>query len=318
MTIKSEMQTVLRRFAAKIISDYPAPRLDHSEELFRELEVAAQSAPVDGEWATLVTGISAALRQHGVDQFLRLRPIAKTLHPRIRSPGRGYVAYLLNSRSFSPAIHLALTESPIGKPLLSPYYPLSSPLLVQHAYHLVRLLEATAFDLSGLQLVVEFGGGYGGFFRLLRNLNYRNRYVICDLPAMCALQRFYLRNLFPTGPAAEPPANLRWISDGVLETVKREYTSSNSEPSLFIGTWSLSETPLSVRKEVTPALKGFTYILFAYQRAFGGVDNLQYFASLENQLPQFRWRSFECPVYPGNFYSIGHREGSAGRTVERA
>lgn len=306
MTIKSEMQTVLRRFAAKIVSDYPSPRLNHSDELLRELELAARAAPVDGAWATLVTEISEALRQGGADQFLRLPPIAKTLHPRIRSPGRKYLTYLVTSKKFSPAIHMAITESPVGKPLVNPYYALSSPLLVQHAYHLVRLLEATDFDLSSVRLVVEFGGGYGGFFRLLRNLNYRDRYVICDLPAMCALQRFYLRNVFPTGPGDEPPANVRWISDGVLESVQPD-TSSTSEPSLFVATWSLSETPLAVRTGVTATLKRFKYILCAYQRTFAGLDNVHYFASFEKQLPEFQWQRFECPVYPGNFYSIGQK-----------
>jgi hypothetical protein len=307
MTIKSEMQTMLRRIAAKIVSEYPAPPLAHSEDLFRELETAAESAGVAGEWGTLVAEIRDALRLHGADQFLRLPPIAKTLHPRIRSPGRRYVTYLLRSKKFSPALHKALTESPVGKPLLNPYYPLSSPLLVQHGYHFVRLLEATDFDLFRVRLVVEFGGGYGSFFRLLRNLDYRNRYVICDLPVMCALQRFYLRNLFPTEPGAQPPTNVQWISNDVPGALKRETTSSASEPSLFMATWSLSETPLIVRNEVTPVLNGFTYILCAYQRTFGGYDNVQYFESLEKQLPGFAWRRFECPVYPGNFYLIGQK-----------
>ncbi|HVN45795.1 MAG TPA: putative sugar O-methyltransferase [Steroidobacteraceae bacterium] len=308
MTLKSEMQTMVRRIAAKIISDYPAPPLSHSKDLFDDLEAAAGSARVEGAWATLVSEISAALQMQGVDQFLRLPPIARTLHPRIRSPGRRYVAYLSGSSKFSAALHKALTESPVGKPLLSPYYPLSSPLLLQHGYHLVRLLEATDFDLAGVRLVVEFGGGYGGFFRLLRNLEYRDRYVICDLPAMCALQRFYLRNLFPTEPGARPPANVQWISKDVAAALQRETASSASWPSLFIATWSLSETPLTVRNEVASVLDGFTYILCAYQRSFGGYDNVQYFEALQKQLPQFAWRRFECPVYRGNFYLIGQRQ----------
>jgi hypothetical protein len=305
MTIKSEMQTMVRRIAAKIVSDYPAPPLAYSEELFQELEHAA--AATEGEWATLVTSISNALRLHGVDQFLRLPPIARTLHPRIRSPGRRYLTYLLRSKKFSPGLHKALTESPVGKPLLNPYYPLSSPLLVQHAYHLVRLLEATDFDLSKARLLVEFGAGYGGFFRLLRNVGYRDRYVICDLPVMCALQRFYLRNLFPTEPGSQPPANVQWISNEVREALARAATSA-PEPSLFVATWSLSETPLTVRSEVAAVLDRFTYILCAYQRAFGGCDNVQYFGSLEKQLHGHVWRHFECPVYPGNFYLIGQKQ----------
>jgi len=126
----------------------------------------------------------ASSQRHG--SVLAATPIAKTLHSRQRSHTRRYLTYLLASKPFSPTIHKALTESPVGKPLVNPHYPLSSPLLVQHGYHLTRLLESTDFDLSRLRLVVEFGGGYGSFFRLLYNLGYRKRYVIVICPS-CVL-----------------------------------------------------------------------------------------------------------------------------------
>jgi hypothetical protein len=307
--VKTEIQLIVRRVAAKLISDYTPPALDHSEELFKELAAVTKREPMGSEWAAFAAEISSALRMNGVDQFLRLRPIAKTLHSRQRSLARRYLTYLFRSTRFSPTVHKALTESPVGKPLVNPHYPLSSPLLVQHGYHLIRLLESTDFDLSRLRLVVDFGGGYGSFFRLLRNLGYRNRYLICDLPVMCALQRFYLRNVFPTEPGAQPPANLQWLSGAMHEALKQETTEHS--PSLFIATWSLSETPLTVRSEIAPAMGGFSYVLCAYQRAFGSFDNVEYFGSLEKMLPHFNWHHAECPVYKNNFYLIGQNTAIA-------
>jgi hypothetical protein len=301
--VKTEIQLIVRRVAAKLINDYTPPTLDHSEELFKELEAVTEREPVGSEWAAFAAEISSALRLNGADQFLRLPPIAKTLHSRQRSLGLRYLTYLFRSARFSPTVHKALTESPVGKPLVNPHYPLSSPLLVQHGYHLIRLLESTDFDLSRLRLVVDFGGGYGSFFRLLRNLGYRNRYLICDLPVMRALQCFYLRNVFPTEPGAQPPANLQWLSGDMHEALKQETTEHR--PSLFIATWSLSETPLTVRREIAPALGAFSYVLCAYQRAFGSFDNVEYFGSLEKMLPHFNWHHAECPVYKNNFYLIG-------------
>jgi hypothetical protein len=303
--LTDKVQTTVRRIAAKILSDYPPPPLDYSEELFAALEAAARQSTVQGEWGAFAAEIDSALRQDGVDRFLRLPPIARTIHPRIRSHGRRYLTYLLGSKRFSAALQRALTESPVGKPLVNPHYPFSSPLLVQHGYHLVRLQESTDFDLAKLGLVVDFGAGYGSFFRLLRNLGYANRYLICDLPVMCALQRFYLRNMFPTGPQAQAPENLQWQSANIPETLTRE--TAEHRPSLFIATWSLSETPMTVRNEVAPALAGFDYVLLAYQRAFGDHDNVQYFSSLEKTLPQFDWQHSECPVYRNNFYLIGQK-----------
>lgn len=302
--VKAKIQVLVRRAAAKLISDYTPPDLDHSQELLKELETAMEGAPAGSEWAGFTAEIAKALRLNGANQFLRLPPIAKTLHSRQRSAGGRYWAYLLGSKRFSPTLHKALTESPVGKPLINPHYPPSSPLLVQHGYHLVRLLESTDFDLSKLRLVADFGGGYGSFFRLLRNLEYRNQYIICDLPTMCALQRFYLRNVFPQ-PGGEPPPNLRWMSGALCESLQR--AAAEHSPSLFVATWSLSETPTSVRSEVVPALAGFNYILLAYQRSFGAYNNAEYFTTLEKSMPMFLWQHAECPVYRNNFYLIGQR-----------
>lgn len=301
--MKNKLQLLVRRAAAKLIGDYPPARLGFSEELLGELAGATELGPQGSEWSTFTAEIRDALRVGGADEFLRLSPIAKTLHSRQRSHTRRYLQYLLGSKRFSPTIHKALTESPVGKPLVNPHYPLSSPLLVQHGYHLTRLLESTDFDLSGLRLVVEFGGGYGSFFRLLRNLGYRDRYLICDLPVMCALQRFYLRNVFPTEPGGQPPPNVQWLSGEIHEALKRE--AAEHSPSLFVATWSLSETPPAVRQAITPIMGGFSYILCAYQRAFGSYDNVEFFTSLEKMLPHFKWHHAECPVYKNNFYLIG-------------
>ncbi len=308
-----EISTALRRMAAGLLGEYTPPRLRHVEELLADLEAALARQSVTGEWAGLAADITRAIREGGADGFLRLPPVMKTVHPRIRSRSRDYLRYLLASRRFSAELHRALTESPVGGPLVNPHYPLSSPLLVQHGYHLVRLLEATGLDLPALRLVVDFGAGYGSFFRLLRNLGYRERYYIWDLPVMCALQRFYLRNVFPTGPGGQPPGNLEWLisGDAAGPTAVARHCAEH-QPSLFIATWSLSETPLAVRERIAPALAGFTHILCAYQRSFGEHDNVKYFESLEKSLSGFVWQHAECPIYRGNFYLIGRRAAATG------
>ena len=307
-SLRVETATGLRRMAAKLLGEYTPPRLQHAREMLTELESALARQSVTGEWAGFAADITRAIKEGGVDGFLRLPPVAKTVHPRIRGRSRDYLRYLLASRRFSAQLQRALTESPVGRPLVNPHYPLSSPLLVQHGYHLVRLLEATDLDPAALRLVVDFGAGYGSFFRLLRNLGYRERYLIWDLPVMCALQRFYLRNVFPTGPGGQPPGNLDWLVSGdpaAPAAVSRH--CAEHQPSLFVATWSLSETPPAVRERIAPTLAGFSYILCAYQRAFGEQDNVSYFQSLEQSLPDFQWRHEECPVFRGNFYLLGSR-----------
>ena len=305
-SLRIEADTLVRRIAARILGDYAPPRLDHAEELLADLERATARDMAAGEWNRFAAEIAGALRGGGVDQFLRLPPIAKTMHPRIRGRSRDYLRHVLGSDRFSAEFQRALTESPVGKPLVNPHYPLSSPLLIQHGYHLIRLLEATQIDLATLRLVVDFGGGYGGFCRLLRNLGYREKYLIWDLPVMCALQRFYLRNVFPTAADGAAPPNIEWLTSG--DPGARDVVARNAaerEPSLFVATWSLSETPMTVREQIAPALEGFGHVLLAYQRNFGETDNVAWFGGLEKRLPQFHWRHFECPVFRNNFYLIG-------------
>jgi hypothetical protein len=306
--LRGKMRTGVRRIAAKILGEYPPPRLHHADELLAGLGAAEAAA---GEWGPLAASIAAALRGGGSDRFLRLPPIAKTVHPRIRSHSGEYLRHVLASARCSPAFQRALTESPVGQPLVHPYYPLSSPLLVQHGYHLIRLLEATDIDLAALRLVVDFGAGYGSFFRLLRNVGYRDAYVIWDIPVMCALQRFYLRNVFPEGDSLEPPRNLSWLVSGAAPTPAAVRARvAERGPSLFVATWSLSETPLAVRDAVAPMLEDFDYVLCAYQRAFGGIDNTEYFTALARRLPRMRWLHAECPIFHNNFYLIGARAGA--------
>jgi hypothetical protein len=313
LTIKTA--TALRRMAAKLLGEYTPPRLQHSGELLTELEAALARQSVTGEWAGLAADITHSIKEGTADTFLRLPPVMKTVHPRIRSRSPDYLRYLFASTRFSADIQRALTESPVGRPLVNPHYPLSSPLLMQHGYHLVRLLEATDLDLSKLRLVVDFGAGYGSFFRLLRNAGYRERYLIWDLPVMCALQRFYLRNVFPTGPARQPPGNLEWLVSGDPSADAVSGYCAVHQPSLFIATWSLSETPLAVRERIAPALAGFSHVLCAYQRRFGAHDNVQYFQALEKSLPVFDWQHAECPVFHDNFYLIGRRSSQESRQI---
>jgi len=309
-TLSRETRTAVRRIAAKILGEYPPPRLSHGEELLAGLDAAAARGAAAGEWSHLAEAIAAALRAGGVDRFLRLGPIAKTVHPRIRSHSADYLRYVLASPHCSGAFQRALTESPVGQPLINPHYPLSSPLLIQHAYHVIRLLEASGLKLDALRLVVDFGAGYGSFYRLLRNLGYRERYVIWDIPVMCALQRFYLRNVFAHGAGLEPPQNLHWLASGDADAPQRVGAlAAEADVSLFVATWSLSETPLPVRAAVAPVLGRFSHVLCAYQRGFAGIDNTTYFEALAGELPQFRWVHAECPVYRNNFYLIGTRQG---------
>ena len=68
----------------------------------------------------------------------------------------------------------------------------TSPILVQHAYHLYQYEVVTGSSLIDCDVIFEIGGGYGSFCRLLRNHGFRGTHIIYDLPHVLSVQRLFL------------------------------------------------------------------------------------------------------------------------------
>lgn len=289
---------------SKSINNYKAPKLDFVDNFIEEINFTLSNSKISEAWRNYCNEIISCFRNGEPSEFLRFPKMTGTVHPNQFGLSFQYLNYIFSSDKFTTAIQNALTESPVGKPFLDTSYPLSSPLLIQHGYHLIRLLEYTNIDVLHLQEIVEFGGGYGSFFRLLKNLGYTNKYFIYDLPVMCAIQKFYLKNVFLPCPNTETLSNLKWLS-GAASNVSDNVI--NLDESLFMATWSLSECPYDLRQEFEPIISKFKYVLIAYQPKFHDFNNVEYFNSLESKLPNFKWNHFECPIYKNMFYLIGKK-----------
>jgi len=302
--IVRKLNSLKRKMISKSINNYKAPKLDFVDNLIEEMNFIISDSKISEAWRSYGDEIISSLKENNPSEFLRFPRITGTVHPNQFGLSFQYLNYIFSSDKFTAAIQNALTESPVGNPFLDPSYPLSSPLLVQHGYHLIRLLEYTNIDVLHLQEIVEFGGGYGSFFRLLKNLGYTNKYFIYDLPVMCAIQKFYLKNVFLPCPNTETLSNLKWLS-GAASNVSDNVI--NLDESLFMATWSLSECPYDLRQEFEPIISKFKYVLIAYQPKFHYFNNVEYFNSLESKLPNFKWNHFECPIYENMFYLIGKK-----------
>jgi putative sugar O-methyltransferase len=160
----------------------------------------------------------------------------------------------------------------------------TSPVALQHAYHLLRW-ERAAGDrfLRNVDAIVEVGGGHGNFARMLRKDGFRGTHYIIDLPHVGAVQRAFLSLCginATTAPTEHDGVALVTEPDipTVLSIVSRKRTA-------FVATWSLSETPLAFREKLFPALR-FTKALMASQwpkhvvDGAAGVDNSVYFPAL--------------------------------------
>jgi hypothetical protein len=138
------------------------------------------------------------LRDGDVGAFLRWAPVRRTMVKRGHGPIVHELAHLRARADWSSRWRSALRETTLGAPRPFPRYPRSSANLIHHGYHLCRFEEDTGMPMDAMDVIVEFGGGYGRLCHLVHDLGFSGRYVIVDLPEVAALQRCYLRP--STGP----------------------------------------------------------------------------------------------------------------------
>lgn len=213
-------------------------------------------------WDDFARAIDRELKEHPQD-FLRQRVIAKTMHPNTRGVSTEYWKELVRSDYFVQTLLPAALDGPVGEPLEFDLFPKLSPQSIQHAYYL-NLLCRRRIPIDGH--ILDLGGGYGNFARIVKRLGHKGRYQIMDLPALHRLQRTYLDQTVPghgvefIGPEDVGPADL------------------------VIGTFSLSEMPMDLRDELEPRYSQSRAMFFTATRDFEGVDNVDYFDKLSRRL----------------------------------
>lgn len=202
----------------------------------------------------------------------------------------------------------ALRESPIGRPRPYPRYPRSSGNLIHHGYSLARFEYFSGIHVDTLDLVYEFGGGYGSMARLFYQLGFRGHYLIQDLPGFSALQRFYIDSL----GYYKKKGHLSCIDDPDSVGAALTEQASGAGRKMFLATWSLSETPISVRDQVLQRVRRFDYLLVAFQHRFEDIDNLEYFSRWADELGQGEVVELrEIDHLPGNSYLFISRSAEA-------
>ncbi len=243
-------------------------------------------------------------------KFLRWDVVLDTMFVAYGKYIRKELDHLKHHREWGRRWRHAIRESRTGRPFPYPFYPKSSGTLIQHAYHIAQFEDKTRLHANEMNIIFEFGGGYGSMCRLVHNLGFAGKYIIYDLPHFSALQKYYLKSsgfkIYSTDAFKTAKNGIVCISD--LESVDlllRQNTSM--ENSLFVATWSISEAPISIRKSIIPIISKFENFLVAYQNKFEKVDNIEYFGNWMNSKQNIIWQKWEIDYLPGNYYLIGKR-----------
>ncbi len=203
----------------------------------------------------------------------------------------------------------AIEESTIGQPECFAPYPESSANLIHQAYHLCRFEETTSARIEDLNLIFEFGGGYGSLCKLIHNLGFKGTYVIFDLAPFSALQWFYLSSAgLPARIINSPP----FLNEGVICTSNMKALDAlfgdifKGRNSLFIATWSISETPIATREIILQSMPIFQFYLIAFQDYFYEINNIDFFKKWEERYGEsMRWCRIKLDHILGNHYLFG-------------
>ena len=176
---------------------------------------------------------------------------------------------------------LRLSRSkPYGRPATFFMDGGTTQVTLRHAHHLMTFeREAGIRFLEDIDVVVEIGGGYGNFARMMREDGFRGTYYIIDLPHTREFQRAYLH--LCEIPASNTPGPI----DGVCLMVEKDIPEIIRQVSgkrvALVATWSLSETPLAFRDKVLPIIRASSRAIITSQwPEFEGINNERYFTEL--------------------------------------
>ena len=187
--------------------------------------------------------------------------------------------YLKSLPDWESRWHEAVHESDIGGMPEYPDLPCSSGILLRHAAILAWWQNRTRLDIISRKTILEFGGGHGSMCRLIHRLGFTGTYIIYDLPAVSLLQQYYLQENGIEGVIS--------VSD--FDSLTAEVAETDAKDSLFIATWSLSESPFSIRDALLPIITDFDSVLIASQMQVRDMDNVEYFQQWQDYFSDMEW-----------------------------
>jgi hypothetical protein len=175
-----------------------------------------------------------------------------------------------------------LLENSIGKPIRFFIYPFSSGNRIRQVYHIKKFIDWSNINISTINLVFEFGGGYGCMASIFQSVSKRIKYIIYDTREVLLLQYYYLKMNDYDVSFVSLKKNIFLISK--LFQLKNILTKKIYKNKLLIMNWSFSETPLCSRIRIENLMYNFDYILISFQNKFDEINNINYFNKLKNKL----------------------------------
>lgn len=239
-----------------------------TEEIHRLLEEPGPPPSVSLMWSRYVATLREALLPVPPADFLHNPLLLETMLVR-GARLRHRELQWLRGRLDDATLQRALEEDPAGDPALVGTDPLTSPTAIHHLFHLERLTAATGVRAGDVGVIVEWGGGFGGFARTVRRSagGAPPTHVIIDLPLIAALQWTYLSTVLGPDQVELALAPGHRPTLGKLTIVPSHLAFDlDVRADLFVSLWGLSETGAPAQDTVAGlGFYGAEHLLLAFQ-----------------------------------------------------
>jgi hypothetical protein len=224
-------------------------------------------------------------------------------------------------------IHRAIEESFVGNPYtVQNYSPMTSANALHHAYAAARFEDSTSETLENMEVIVEFGGGYGSFARVAFQAGFKGKFVIHDLHPFSLLQRHFL---FSLGIPVREHKDWNRYNTGVWFTSTMDELAAfhlreiaeATKHTMMVGMFSLSEVSVELRESFFSAGPGaFHNFLFFIQpswRENSKSENLDWFLRfMFHTRPDLAWHSWQDKGICDNRYICGSWRGRGAMQQE--
>jgi putative sugar O-methyltransferase len=192
-----------------------------------------------GFWEDIKNKIRTHINNEGVSRFQNWDEIRYTMIANVDDVEYNYLKQSNNWDIWKEKIN-----ETVLKPNSHYIEKQSSTNNLHHAYSLQILMENVNCKLTDFDDVVEFGGGYGNMCRLFKNWGHNKPYYIYDIPELIEIQKYYLKE--------NNVDNVHFKSgDDKIDNI------TSNKNTLFIGLWSISETPIVERMSLLENIRFF-------------------------------------------------------------
>lgn len=162
---------------------------------------------------------------------------------------------------------------------------------LHHIYDFIVIHVLLNLLPTDLKQIVEYGCGTSDVGPMLRQLGFKGAHLMYDIYHVTLMQRYFLRYsgypVYMVGTLAGMNSTYGSVQvpvhTGMLNTAI-DRSSEILKKSLFMATFSLTETPIHERDRITSMIDDFAIIYIRSALRFDNVDNSEYLSRLSREL----------------------------------